>query len=432
MKKSLFNSIVKISEENVLLYNAYSGSFLVASKNNHIIDDINDLHKRTPSLYNALVKNHFIVKDDEDEIDQVKKMQQRTDHDRSFYYLIINPTLSCNFKCWYCYESKPVHSKIDSMTEDRINMFISNQINENPKLKFFNLSFFGGEPFLNYKYIKRTIERTFSECKRSKIQLGISFTTNGYLLNRCIVEELAKYKDVSFQITLDGNRELHNRVRFVTPGRGSYDKIIENVKLLLRNNMRVTLRVNYTSENIVSTNNILQDFEDVSLKDRKGLNVQFHRVWQDSQGKNIDEMVDNTTQHFQNKGFTAFRYPLNNVRCSCYADKLNEALINFNGDVFHCSAVDFLKHKRDGYLDDNGKIVWENDSFEHRKNIKFRNKPCLSCRILPICNGGCSQKALEYEGKDYCILGYDEKEKDRAILNNFELEFPHMTKVRLK
>jgi len=43
--------------------------------------------------------------------------------------------------------------------------------------------------------------------------------------------------------------------------------------------------------------------------------------------------------------------------------------------------------------------------------FKFKNPPCLTCTILPICNGQCSQKALEKAGTDYCIFKFDENKK---------------------
>lgn len=105
----------------------------------------------------------------------------------------------------------------------------------------------------------------------------------------------------------------------------------------------------------------------------------------------------------------------NNVVNSCYADKRNSVVINYNGDIFKCTARDFTKAAREGYIDEQGELVWENDSLERRMNIKFKNKPCLSCKILPICNGGCSQHAMENLGKDYCMYDGDEAEKDKVV-----------------
>jgi uncharacterized protein len=112
------------------------------------------------------------------------------------------------------------------------------------------------------------------------------------------------------------------------------------------------------------------------------------------------------------------------VTNSCYADKKNSAVINFNGDIFKCTARDFTNVKREGYIDVKGEVIWENDSLNRRLNAKFNNKPCLSCRIMPLCNGGCSQHALDHLGVDeYCVYSFDEKEKDKIVTLKFEEKF---------
>ena len=65
-----------------------------------------------------------------------------------------------------------------------------------------------------------------------------------------------------------------------------------------------------------------------------------------------------------------------------------------------------------------GIIEW-NEKYENRMNSKFKNPPCLQCKILPICNGGCSQQALEHNGKEYCIHDFDENKKLDIIKDKF-------------
>jgi len=114
---------------------------------------------------------------------------------------------------------------------------------------------------------------------------------------------------------------------------------------------------------------------------------------------------------------------LNNVVESCYADKINSAVINYNGEVFKCTARDFTTENSLGTLEGDGTIKWKSE-YEQRQNAKFKNPPCLECRLLPICNGGCSQHA--YENLDnnkggYCVYGFDEYKKDAMILERFRL-----------
>jgi uncharacterized protein len=53
-------------------------------------------------------------------------------------------------------------------------------------------------------------------------------------------------------------------------------------------------------------------------------------------------------------------------------------------------------------------------------DAKFKNQPCLTCKILPICNGGCSQKAIESKDESYCLRGFDENKKNELVQAKLE------------
>ena len=222
------------------------------------------------------------------------------------------------------------------------------------------------------------------------------------------------------QITLDGNREYHNKVRFVNKQKGSYDEIIANIKLLVRSGIHVTMRINYTADNFFSTLDIADDFTDLELEYKKNILVDFHQVWQDEQKEAIG--VAPALDKFRLAGFPVRSKASNmdNVKKSCYADKKNSATINYNGEVFKCTARDFTTENSLGVLSNDGTIHWKPE-YERRQNAKFNNPPCLECKIMPLCNGGCSQHA--YENLDntngYCVFGFDEYRKDELILERF-------------
>lgn len=99
----------------------------------------------------------------------------------------------------------------------------------------------------------------------------------------------------------------------------------------------------------------------------------------------------------------------------CYADRRNSCLVNYNGDVYKCTARDFTNTPRDGYIDSDGSVVWENDSLEKRMASKFSNPHCNICRIFPLCHGGCSTNSLEHS--DYCMHNFSDEDKDEVVKN---------------
>lgn len=99
----------------------------------------------------------------------------------------------------------------------------------------------------------------------------------------------------------------------------------------------------------------------------------------------------------------------------CYGDKRNSCVVNYNGDLYKCTAIDFHKTLRDGYLSENGDLIWENGSLEKRMASKFTNPLCQTCRILPLCHGGCTKQSLT--SRNYCLHHQSDEEKDSVVMN---------------
>ena len=99
-----------------------------------------------------------------------------------------------------------------------VNKLITNIIREQQDLQFFTISFFGGEPLMYFNTVaKPIIKHLEQEIASSKVKVHIHFTTNGYLLNSRLINYL-KGKSISFQITLDGAKEDHDKTRFTKNG----------------------------------------------------------------------------------------------------------------------------------------------------------------------------------------------------------------------
>ncbi|WP_413666692.1 radical SAM protein [Mucilaginibacter sp. Mucisp86] len=423
MKYSQFNSVIPY-ENRFALYNSYNQKFMVidpllkelldAAKHEGV-NSLKDVH---PTFYDYLKTEEYLIDSNIDEVQKVKDLVKQVDENISSFLLTINPTMNCNFKCWYCYETHIKKSSLHVDMVDKIGYFIEKTVRK-PEMQFFNVSFFGGEPLLYFERdVVPVIVKLKQECVAHSVDYAVSFTTNGYLVDDDFIA-FFKHNGIvpGLQITLDGYKEKHDEVRYVSATKGSYDVIINNIKKLLLNKFPVRLRVNYTSLNIEDAYKIAEEFKDIPLDIKKEfLLMDYHRVWQDSKVDDIGRTVDKNIDMIKKEGIQVKHMSPNNVRDSCYADKRNSATINYNGDLFKCTARDFTTAKRAGYLSDEGDLIWEDDYLEKRMNVKFNNKPCLTCRLMPICNGGCSQHALEALGeKEYCVYYGDDSLKDDVV-----------------
>lgn len=419
----MYNSFVPYKNK-IIGYNALHNSFIIlendlytlytAALQEQAINEFKNIHN---DFYEFMVEKGFFVDEEKDELQEVLELQKKIDNRKDFFDLFINPTMNCNFKCWYCYETHVKDSKMGTQEINNIEKLLQNIIQENKELKTLYISWFGGEPLLQYQnVIQPLLRKVKSICDNSNVVFKSGFTTNGLLINQEMIDFFKLYHVEQFQITLDGNKDLHNKIRFISKNKGSYDQIVKNIILLVKNQLEVIVRINCTDETLKNIDNIMSDFSFINNKYKKYLKFTFHRVWQIE--NSLDEDISYFIQKYNNKGFIVDGVTLDSFRDSCYADKTNQAFINYNGEVFKCSARDFTNKNKEGVLNNNGDILW-NNRHEERMNIKYKNKPCQTCRILPLCGGGCSQVALENNGIDYCIHDFDDNKKNKKILDIF-------------
>lgn len=423
MKTSLYNSFLNIQDKHTLIFNAMNMRFVVIK--DRVIDETyfnSNLDVLNDTLFSQFCEAGILISDDIDEVSVLDNMIRRNDNNSSEFILHINPTLACNFHCWYCYEKHLPDSRMSENVLNRVKLFISGKLHDE-NINHLELGFFGGEPFLFFnEVVLPIIEHSASICDCNNKDLHIHFTTNGSLLNRNIIEFLSRF-NCGFQITLDGGKKHHDKTRFFKNGEGSYASIIENIKLLAHYKIMTIVRINYTSNNIDSITEILNDFGNFHYELRPFIQFDFQRVWQDRLCLNdeTDIIANVFRKKTQNLGFHILsNYIENNVRNSCYGDKINHCLINFDGKVFGCTARDFTIDNELGFIDEKGNIEYYAEKLKERHSSKFSKSICKSCRIAPLCGGGCKQRAYEGRVMGTCTFNYSEEDKDNIIFSIFE------------
>lgn len=424
MKYSIYNNLIPLPQKRFLLYNAYHNMYIIIKQELHnVMFSIQpeNLKLSYPKFYDQLIESGCLIEEGEDENSLLLNRINQVDTKDNEFHLIINPTLNCNFRCWYCYEEHVVQSKMNQTTLEKIKKFIENTIEHN-ELNSFHLSFFGGEPLLHYKdVVSSLLEYLKKTCESHKISYQASFTSNGYLITEQMVNDMKKYHVTSLQITLDGSQEFHNQVRYAYKGCDSYTKIIANVKMLLHAGISVVLRINYTQANIASAKLIANSLKEIPENEKCFLSIDFQHVWQDKENKStiLSDILEECDETFNSLHLNVITKLMDQVWNSCYADKQNQALINYNGDVYKCTARDFNSENRLGILTDNGQIEWDMNKLNKRSNLRLSKKICQECRIAPLCGGTCTQRILDSENSTACLRGLTELEKDQIVLERF-------------
>lgn len=391
--KSFYHISQPVSQDVFLYTNFKDGKHILLSKEVHNLlekgdQGIHDLYLMYPEISQKLYEEGFLIKKDINDLDEIKSRREKTTSGRDMYHVIVNPTLDCNLSCWYCYEHKIAGSAMSDETVNAVCLNFESHFKAHP-YKLLKLSFFGGEPFLRQETIKKIVEYANYFCLYNDIGLLLDFTSNGVLITESMLHFLKDYSCM-FQITLDGNHEQHNKIKFTkSNGIDAFLTTINNIHRIQNNisNSLVHVRINFDSTTLNGFDEILERIIDL---DRKRTKIILKKIWQVDSDIVSSDLINDTLNKLFDHNFQVDYYSQGGI---CFADRENQATINYDGNVFKCTTItDFNKENALGYImHDSGEIIWVNDKIAYLHDKKIQNR-CLECVMLPYCGGPCRRK----------------------------------------
>ena len=341
-----------------------------------------DFCKLNPNTYQWLYDNGFIVDSDFDEAQSIIDDYVVDSKKVVAPYFRVLTTTACNAHCSYCFESGMKKTSMTAETAEAVCNFIKTIPNESNKP--IRLEWFGGEPLINHKVITQ-ICRSLSEASLSN-GFESEITSNGLLFNQITPNDLKEWNLKNVQITLDGTHDIHNSIKNYSGSIDGFDKTIDSIHYLINNNVSVTIRLNFSDENVPDMLSLI-DF----VYNEFGNTVQVY-------GSQIYE-VGNVSEHYvkgfaeniflkklYDCGYYSPRRTLMRSRITCgLASYPNYYVIDPDGNLYKCvESMAFSKESKIGTIygnSDQTKIdFWWNPVVEKR---------CLECIYLPMCVGGC-------------------------------------------
>lgn len=173
----------------------------------------------------------------------------------------------CNLRCSHCYQeeiSPPEPSWKDLMAVlEQFRLFIRNSRRQSGKGRFrAHVTVTGGEPFMREDFMA-LLEKLAAESRL----FSFAVLTNGTMLTPAVVSALRLLKPGFVQVSIDGDRETHDRIR----GQGSYERAVEGLRLLA--DERISTHISFTAHN--------SNFRDFPCVARLGHRLGVTRVWAD-------------------------------------------------------------------------------------------------------------------------------------------------------
>ena len=164
----------------------------------------------------------------------------------------------CNLACRYCFaEEGEYHGRRALMSfevgKKALDFLIANSGNR----VNLEVDFFGGEPLMNWDVVKQLVEYGRSQEAAHNKKFRFTLTTNGVLLNDEIME-FCNREMSNVVLSLDGRKEVNDKMRPFRKGAGSYDIIVPKFQKFAesRNQMNYYVRGTFTRNNLDFSNDV--------------------------------------------------------------------------------------------------------------------------------------------------------------------------------
>lgn len=330
----------------------------------------------------------------------------------------LNLTQKCNLKCKYCFVVQQPFEMTYQVAKDAIDFYAKNAAitGDVP-----SATYFGGEPLLRWDDIIVPLTKYIREKYGSNYRL--SLTTNGILLDKEKLDFMKKH-NIGFLFSMDGAKTTQDRNRPFHDGRGSFDKLINKIPMILEYNPNATFR------STIDHDGVSEVLENYQFAISQGYNNVFmipnvFVEWSESERKELkrqiglvaDIFMDNIRigKHIRFSGFdeafdkikkiniaarnSEHRDAARNVpafgRCGLGGTKF--ASIGASGTIFSCQELSenpelgekfAIGNIYDG-VDDEKR--WEiMKDFDPKKVVRSDGKSCDDCLMNGICNGACT------------------------------------------
>ena len=319
----------------------------------------------------------------------------------------------CNLRCKYCFASTgDFGTGRKLMPLETAKVAIDFLLEKSVGRENLELDFFGGEPLMNFDVVKQTVAYARSKEKEYGKHFRFTITTNGMLLDDDAIDFINK-EMYNVVLSIDGRKEVNDRMRVRADGTGSYDRIVRNFKKLVekRGDKEWYVRGTYTKYNLDFSEDVFhlyeQGFDQISVEpvveDPK---VEYAITEEDLDRicEEYDKLADRLMELKKNGGFlNFFHFMIDLEQGPCVIKRLrgcgsgNEYVsITPDGDIYPCHQFvgqdDFLM----GNVDDG--IVKPEIADDFRSCNVYSKDKCRNCFAKFYCSGGCMANSYNFHG----------------------------------
>ena len=320
---------------------------------------------------------------------------------------------TCNLNCSYCFASQGKYHGDRALMSFEVGKRALDFLIENSGHRTnLEVDFFGGEPLMNWDVVKQLVAyaRTQEEPHHKKFRFTL--TTNGMLIDDDVID-FANREMSNVVLSLDGRKEIHDRLRVDYAGNGSYDRIVPRFQKLVasRGGKNYYMRGTFTHANPDFTKDVFHmadlGFTELSMEpvvcapgDPAALTAEDLKIVKEQYELLAKDML---RREKEGKPITFYHYMLDLTGGPCVYKRISGCgsgteymAVTPWGDLYPCHQfVGEEKYKLGNIWDGVTNTALRED---FRACNAYARKECDDCWARLYCSGGCAANAYHATG----------------------------------
>ena len=343
--------------------------------------------------------------------------------------MCLNIAHDCNLRCAYCFASTGDFGKgrklMSYETGKKALDFLIEQSKGRVNLE---VDFFGGEPLMNFDVVKKLVEYGRSREKEAKKNFRFTITTNGLLLDDDKIDFINKEMN-NVVLSIDGRKEVNDKLRVRVDGTGCYDKIVPLYKKLVekRGDKEYYVRGTFTKYNQDFSDDVFalldEGFDQISVEPVVGDPSDPYALTE-KELPQIFREYDRLSKRILDyektgKKFNFFHFMIDLDQGPCAIKRMrgcgcgNEYVaVTPDGDIYPCHQFVGMDDYKMGNVEDG---TFNPEMKKEFAAAHIYTKPdCRECWARFYCSGGCNANNYEHMGdilKSYKIACELEKKR---------------------
>lgn len=390
-----------------------------------------------------LKRGHITSLPPEEELSRFRKLSgvlheklERNAHNGGIMLLM---SYNCNLDCKYCYqqEHRP-HKSGAVMTEAQVENIFERQLSKiipGAVHKNFSVSFYGGEPFLpaNEAVIRKTLGYA------AKYGMPSNAITNATMVHTMPDIFGPGHGFVNqVQISFDGSKELHDSSRIPVSGKGTYDRIVSNILMLLARKTQVSIRLNLDHRTLASVPRLVRDLKEKGILGNKYAGIYASPLHDNIAKVDATDFMDVAELSSQVFGLGIdLEHPVSmrahemsrllslkkgiglTHSCFCMQTMQRTLVVDPFGDLYACFEEAGYPQYRVGHVSNDGVEFFPLHETYKTRHIANMDE-CQKCSIALACGGQCGAKCRAKTGdifKPHCA------DTKKVILESIKLAY---------